>query len=101
MTAKKELERIIESEKYIYDPKQDEVVKTEVNTQDLAEAILAKLPELGFVKLEDVEIDDYEIKQLLIKDMLCENLGIEGIRHIAQTISEAKGIIKVKNGNIK
>ena len=76
---------------------------------DLAQAILAKLPSLGFVRMEDVEISKTEL-MTKINDVCHEELeyvvysksdvmGWEKlVKRIAHAIAEAKGIIKVKEG---
>lgn len=57
-------------------------------TQQLADNILAKLPELGFVRLEDVEIDKEKLMEFLFdKDEFCLQAGA-----LTKVIASAKPI---------
>lgn len=73
-------------------------IATQVGYKELAEYILAKLLELGFVRLEDVEIDKEKLLDLFHAtdndgNMLIDELD-EG--ELAHAIAEAKGILRVK-----
>ncbi|TET42255.1 MAG: hypothetical protein E3J63_01010 [Elusimicrobia bacterium] len=58
MNTRKELERIItEKVSRVLLMKSGKVIFTQKETMELAQSILAKLPKMGFVRLEDVEID--------------------------------------------
>lgn len=59
MDAKRELERIIQEfvKKQHYNPDDLQFVVIEEDFGKLSDIILAKLPELGFVRIEDVEME--------------------------------------------
>lgn len=102
--AREQLERILK--KHILHYAEENVLLTpSVCRLVLAKAILTKLPELGFVRLGDVEMekeiaemqevaDDKEASPEIRSNA---NSYIRGMKK-AKAIAEAKGIIRVKEG---
>lgn len=98
MDAKGELEKVIKKSClwFIADPGKNSSVGSE-----LARAILNKLPELGFVRLEDVEIDEDRLFEIMndilpVKYTYQVLLSTNQFKIFATAIAEAKGIIKAK-----
>lgn len=61
----------------------------------LAQSILAKLPELGFVRLEEVEIDEKKLYKKLMEEIKPHLYRLTN-KDLAHAIAEAKGILRVK-----
>lgn len=61
----------------------------------LADAILDKLPELGFIRLEDVSMDKVELAHTIMANSYHDTNEAD---NLAYAISQAKGIIKRKEG---
>lgn len=99
MNAREELERIICQELMNKNPYSAEFTKDIwlCWVKDITQKFLAKLPELGFVRLEDVEIDEDKLGiKLYLKSPM--RLSPETARRIANAICQEKGILRVKEG---
>jgi hypothetical protein len=102
MNAQKELERIVR-EWY-----EDEHIFFRRDATDiLTDRILANLPSLGFVRLDDVEICQAELERAIYKGITQDykNLGLteyqireSAVKEVAHAIAEAKGILRRKEG---
>ena len=80
MDAKRKLEKVID--KFLATYEYDEEVKTE----EVVECILSKLPEL-------VEMDEIELESVIFAKSYHD---ISESKELAKAISQAKGIIKIK-----
>jgi len=105
MNAQKELEKILREKTYLggttISYHSDEFIK------DLALTILAKLPELGFIRLEDMEVflDVMRLKGLMNdicmeckqeKNVSCPYTCSILPNEVSKAIASAKGILRVK-----